>query len=255
MPASQYVSSSSTTPTLTSLHLALEAQRIRAKRHLSSTSKSAGPSAPPGEQVTRGPRVMVLGPPSSGKTTVVKNLVNMALSSGMGWSVGVAGLDPASVSAVTRGPGPNDAAVQSDPRIAVPIYADTPHPDASPSTSVRLTTGVCPTVNDVRRCWHTRMVVRALGTHDQRLGRVAQARDLHGRSLESPLRKGCEWSVLRKRATLTSAVMASGLIMDTSSAFVAATLGTKKDDPKARYSLVAHAIEAFQSGSHALSIQ
>jgi polyribonucleotide 5'-hydroxyl-kinase len=41
---------------------------------------------------------MVLGPPSSGKTTVVKNLVNMALSSGMEWSVGVAGLDPASVS-------------------------------------------------------------------------------------------------------------------------------------------------------------
>ena len=42
--------------------------------------------------MTRGPRVMVLGPPSSGKTTVVKNLVNMALGTGMGWSVGVAGL-------------------------------------------------------------------------------------------------------------------------------------------------------------------
>ena len=41
---------------------------------------------------------MVIGPPSSGKTTVVKNLVNMALGSGMGWSVGVVGLDPASAS-------------------------------------------------------------------------------------------------------------------------------------------------------------
>jgi hypothetical protein len=41
---------------------------------------------------------MVLGQPSSGKTTVVKNLVNMALSSGMGWNVGVASLDPSSVS-------------------------------------------------------------------------------------------------------------------------------------------------------------
>lgn len=41
---------------------------------------------------------MVLGPPSSGKTAVVKNLVNMALGSGMGWNMGVVGLDPASVS-------------------------------------------------------------------------------------------------------------------------------------------------------------
>ncbi len=41
---------------------------------------------------------MVLGPPSSGKSTVVKNLVNMALGSGVGWYVGVVGLDPASVS-------------------------------------------------------------------------------------------------------------------------------------------------------------
>lgn len=41
---------------------------------------------------------MVLGPPSSGKTTVVKNLVNMALSSGLGWTPGVIGLDPSSVS-------------------------------------------------------------------------------------------------------------------------------------------------------------
>jgi polyribonucleotide 5'-hydroxyl-kinase len=41
--------------------------------------------------------------------------------------------------------------------------------------------------------------------------------------------------------------MASGLFVDTSSAFTNPTLGTKKDDPKARYTLVAHAIEALES--------
>lgn len=43
---------------------------------------------------------MILGPASSGKTTIVKNLVNMALGTGMGWNVGVAGLDPSSVSSL-----------------------------------------------------------------------------------------------------------------------------------------------------------
>jgi polyribonucleotide 5'-hydroxyl-kinase len=41
---------------------------------------------------------MVLGPPSSGKTTVAKSLVNMALGTGLGWNVAVAGIDPSSVS-------------------------------------------------------------------------------------------------------------------------------------------------------------
>ena len=80
LPASQYVSDTTTQPALVSLHMALEKQRILARRGQG-----------------QGPRIMVLGPPSSGKSTLVKSLVNMASGSGMGWSVGVAGLDPASV--------------------------------------------------------------------------------------------------------------------------------------------------------------
>jgi hypothetical protein len=41
--------------------------------------------------------------------------------------------------------------------------------------------------------------------------------------------------------------LASGLIMDTSSAFAVPTLGTRKTEPKSRYSLVLHAAEAFES--------
>jgi polyribonucleotide 5'-hydroxyl-kinase len=95
IPASQYSSTTTTQPALVSLHLALESQRILARRYLTGKAPNDGT-----EPVTRGPRVMVLGPPGSGKTTVVKNLVNMALGSGMGWNVGVIGLDPASVSFV-----------------------------------------------------------------------------------------------------------------------------------------------------------
>lgn len=95
LPASQYASSSTTQPALLSLHLALERLRILARRTLSATNGSHEDSY---EQIHRGPRVMVLGPPSSGKTSIVKGLVNLATGSGMGWTPAVVGLDPSSVS-------------------------------------------------------------------------------------------------------------------------------------------------------------
>ena len=89
MPVSNYSSDSTNQPALISLHLALERLRILARRQTSGQAHDHGGP--------RGPRVMILGPSSSGKTTVVKNLVNMALSSGMGWTPGVISLDPSSV--------------------------------------------------------------------------------------------------------------------------------------------------------------
>lgn len=41
---------------------------------------------------------MVLGPGNAGKSTMVKNLVNLALGSGMGWAPAVVSLDPSNVS-------------------------------------------------------------------------------------------------------------------------------------------------------------
>lgn len=52
----------------------------------------------------------------------------------------------------------------------------------------------------------------------------------------------------RRDITLILGVaMLSGLFIDTSAAFTTATLGTRKADPKARYSLVLQAAEAFES--------
>jgi len=41
---------------------------------------------------------MVIGPANSGKSTMVKGLLNLAVGSGMGWSPGVVGLDSGTVS-------------------------------------------------------------------------------------------------------------------------------------------------------------
>jgi len=89
LPTSQYSSSSTIQPQLTSIHLALERTRLLARRYGKGVANQEG--------VERGPRVMVVGPPSSGKSSVVKALTNMALGTGMGWTPIVVGLDPSSV--------------------------------------------------------------------------------------------------------------------------------------------------------------
>ena len=84
---------------------------------------------------------MVLGPSSSGKTTVVKSLVNMALGSGMGWSVGLVGLDPASVSRPLKPPETKldeFSASKSHPRIRIFVYTHASFTDTPPRPPARL---------------------------------------------------------------------------------------------------------------------
>lgn len=128
-PSTCYDSASSTIPFITSLHLALERRRIlarRANRHRKSNQqqqqRGGGQPPPPPpphfphsngdphgnethndemmEDAESGPRLMVLGPANAGKSTMIKNLVNLALGSGMGWAPAVVGLDPSNVSLV-----------------------------------------------------------------------------------------------------------------------------------------------------------
>lgn len=106
-PSTCYESTSSTFPFLTNLHLALERRRILARRAIRARkAKAKAAGDPPNGHDTAdadldleaGPRVMVLGPANAGKSTMIKNLVNLALGSGMGWAPVVVSLDPSNVS-------------------------------------------------------------------------------------------------------------------------------------------------------------
>jgi len=74
------------------LHIALEQMRVRA------LSEIRG-SPLPHQDKTRSdpPRVLVLGPEHSGKTTVCKILTNYAVRAGQGWSPFLVNIDPSEV--------------------------------------------------------------------------------------------------------------------------------------------------------------
>jgi len=97
------------------------------------------------------------------------------------------------------------------------------------------------------------MVAGASRADHKGSGRVEEASRDNGSQVEGPMRKRpVRWAwatYIDRKGTLMVAMM-SGAFVDTSSAFVNPMLGTRKDDPKARYSLLAHAIQAFESTSY-----
>lgn len=104
-PSTEYVSHESNLPALSNLHLALEAQRLRAHRYQLNRLRREG-SIEPGqsedeewedEGLEDNPRVMVLGPEGSGKTSVCKTLVNWSVRAGKNWSPVFVNLDPSEV--------------------------------------------------------------------------------------------------------------------------------------------------------------
>jgi hypothetical protein len=80
------------------LHLALEAMRVRAIYH--TKNENFGGETPPhygnGES-TEPPRVLILGPENSGKTTITKILVNYATRVGQDWMPMLVNVDPSEV--------------------------------------------------------------------------------------------------------------------------------------------------------------
>ncbi|ORX38582.1 hypothetical protein BD324DRAFT_621467 [Kockovaella imperatae] len=218
-PASNYSSSSTSQSSLVALHLALERIRILARRQLSNGHASSSHQSP-NDGPSRGPAIMILGPPSSGKTTVVKNLVNMALGTGMSWTPGVISLDPSSPANLIPG-----SLSLSTPSHPIPTH-HLAHPLGSPPTSVPANT---------------------LGADVPTLGWW------YGHP--EPSNKGVDlWKKLvagigerwKERCAKDPTALASGLFVDTPSAFTNALLGTRKDNPKAKYSLVADAVEQLE---------
>ncbi|KAJ7157002.1 Pre-mRNA cleavage complex II protein Clp1-domain-containing protein [Mycena crocata] len=90
-PSTEYVSEETPMAAYANLHIAFEQMRVRALRDL------RGSPVPEyeREKPTDPPRVLVLGPENSGKTTVCKILINYAVRAGQGWSPLLINTDPA----------------------------------------------------------------------------------------------------------------------------------------------------------------
>lgn len=79
------------------VHLALEAMRIRA---LQKTKENQPQAYGADSQDTEPPRVLVLGPENSGKTSLVKILLNYATRAAQDWSPMLVNIDPGEVTTV-----------------------------------------------------------------------------------------------------------------------------------------------------------
>lgn len=75
------------------LHIAFEQMRVRALRELHGSPISDDDADASSEP----PRILVLGPESSGKTTVCKILTNYAVRVGQGWSPLLVNIDSSEV--------------------------------------------------------------------------------------------------------------------------------------------------------------
>jgi hypothetical protein len=108
-PATEYVSEETNLVALSNLHLALEGMRLRARREqlkrrkdfaaLSLEDQQAADETEWASVQEDAPRIMVLGPEGSGKTSICKTLLNWTNRGGRGWSPVLVNLDPSEVSA------------------------------------------------------------------------------------------------------------------------------------------------------------
>lgn len=77
------------------LHIIFEQMRVRALRKLHGSPRPEDDS----DSNEDPPRVLILGPENSGKTTLCKTLINYAVRSGQGWSPLLVNVDPSEVCA------------------------------------------------------------------------------------------------------------------------------------------------------------
>ncbi|KAF5389881.1 hypothetical protein D9757_003556 [Collybiopsis confluens] len=89
-PSTEYVSDDTPMAAYGNLHMAFEQMRVRALAKIHGSPVPKGPS----EIAAEPPRVLVLGPENSGKTSICKILVNYAVRAGQGWSPLLANVDP-----------------------------------------------------------------------------------------------------------------------------------------------------------------
>ncbi|EKM82406.1 hypothetical protein AGABI1DRAFT_104404 [Agaricus bisporus var. burnettii JB137-S8] len=111
-PSTEYVSKETPMKAYGNLHVALEKMRVRSLFTL--TGSSLAPGEPTSNaRPSEAPRVLVIGPANSGKTTLCKVLVNYCVRAGQGWSPILVNIDPGDGGWTV--PGTLSAAAVSDP--------------------------------------------------------------------------------------------------------------------------------------------
>ncbi|KAH9981100.1 hypothetical protein BGW80DRAFT_1162256 [Lactifluus volemus] len=92
-PSTEYVSDETPMQAYANVHLALEKMRVRAL----TSYRGSPPPGPDMEIDPEPPRVLVLGPENSGKTTVCKILTNYSVRAGQGWTPMYVNTNPSEV--------------------------------------------------------------------------------------------------------------------------------------------------------------
>jgi len=92
-PSTEYVSEETPMAAYANLHVAFEQMRVRALNAVHGSPNSDDDS----EANAEPPRVLVLGPENSGKTTVCKILTNYAVRAGQDWSPLLVNVDTSEV--------------------------------------------------------------------------------------------------------------------------------------------------------------
>ncbi|KAH7873659.1 Pre-mRNA cleavage complex II protein Clp1-domain-containing protein [Lentinula edodes] len=97
-PPTEYISDETPMSAYGNLHIALEQMRVKALANLHGSpvpeSVHLAQSKPQAEISAEPPRVLILGPENSGKTSICKILVNYAVRAGQGWAPILANVDP-----------------------------------------------------------------------------------------------------------------------------------------------------------------
>ncbi|TRM56420.1 hypothetical protein BD626DRAFT_507954 [Schizophyllum amplum] len=219
-PSVEYTSEETPMAVYANLHIALEQMRVRALANIRGSPIPEDEGDP--DATTEPPRILVLGPENSGKTSLCKTLVNYTSRVGQGWSPVLANLDPAEGAFAL--PGAISAA-------AIPAAIPTCTPaatlglSASSAPMAMASNALVPLVYwyghaDVKR--NPRLLERLI----RNLGMGVSDRE----------------DAARNNAAESAKSYASGIIVDTPSSFASSSTGFNEQ----RQRLIKAAVEAFR---------